>query len=516
MLLSEKDEEGKKNRRFNGIRPGLVTPDPIRAPALNDPRLPGAQVRSILPDRGQSCDKLAGGGALPWSEPLDSDISGGNNVINRKMLKRALKIRHALLILVWMLASIGVPAGFAPATAQPTVQAARIGDSPERTRFVMELSQDVAYRVFTLPDPFRVVVDLPELGWAVPDDRQPKARGLITGLRFGLFAPGTSRVVLDVGKPAHLQKVFMIAPRDGKPHRLVIDIEQVGREQYFAAAAQARAAAARAGGAERAQSGPTLATSEAPLQAARTSPLPKPKPPAAKPADPRPIVVIDPGHGGVDPGAIGVSGAYEKNIALDYGRALYAALQASGRYRPVMTRNRDVFLKLRQRIALAQKAKGDLFISLHANIHRSSKIRGASVYTLSETASDKEAAAIAAAENAADVLAGVDLTDQTGDVRGILIDLAQRETMNLSKKFANDLVVEVGKDVKLLRNTHRFAGFAVLKSPTIPSVLFEIGYMSNRQEERLLRSRAHRDKVVASIIRAVDVFFRKQSATRKS
>lgn len=434
------------------------------------------------------------------------------------MLKRAQRIRHGLLILVWMLASIGVPAGIGPAMAQPTVQAARIGESPERTRFVMELSQDVPYRVFTLPDPFRVVVDLPELGWAVPDDRQPKARGLVTGLRFGLFAPGTSRVVLDVGKPAHLQKVFVIPPREGKPHRLVIDIEEVSREQYFAAAGQARRAAATGEGAAQAQSGPTLATSEAPLRSALAGPLPipKPTPPTAKPADTRPIVVIDPGHGGVDPGAIGVSGAYEKNIALDYGRALYAALKASGRYRPVMTRNRDVFLKLRQRIALAHKAKGDLFISLHANIHRSSKIRGASVYTLSETASDKEAAAIAAAENAADVLAGVDLTDQTGDVRDILIDLAQRETMNLSKNFANDLVVEVGKDVKLLRNTHRFAGFAVLKSPTIPSVLFEIGYMSNRQEERLLRSRAHRDKVVGSIIRAVDVFFRKQSATRKS
>ena len=415
-----------------------------------------------------------------------------------------------------MLASIGVLVGSAPAAAQPVVEAARIGETPERTRFVMELSQDVPYRVFTLPDPFRVVVDLPELRWSVNESRQPKARGLITGLRFGLFAPGTSRVVLDMGKPAQLQKVFMIPPGDGKPHRLVIDMEQVTRAQYFAAAGQARAGGTRGDGTAR--SGPTLATSQAPLVAARTGPLPtpKPQPPTATPADTRPIVVIDPGHGGVDPGAIGVSGAYEKNIALDYGRALYAALKASGRYRPVMTRSTDVFLKLRQRIALAHKAKGDLFISLHANIHRSGKIRGASVYTLSETASDKEAAAIAAAENAADVLAGVDFTDQTGDVRGILIDLAQRETMNLSKNFANDLVVEVGKEVKLLRNTHRFAGFAVLKSPTIPSVLFEIGYMSNRQEERLLRSRAHRDKVVASIIRAIDGFFRKQSATSRS
>lgn len=432
-----------------------------------------------------------------------------------------MKFRQGLLVLVCLFLSAGLSAGLGAASAMPEITAARIGETPERTRFVMELSDSVPYRVFTLPDPFRVVIDLPEVAWTVPEGRQPTARGLVTGLRFGLFTAGTSRIVLDVSQPTHLQKVFVIPPRDGKPLRLVVDLEQVSRATYFAAAGQAATGGsgqAAAPAAASGSSGPTVATSRQPLSAPGTAALPrlKPKPGDGKPVDTRPIIVIDPGHGGVDPGAIGVSGAYEKNIALDYGRALKRALAATGRYRVVATRDRDVFLKLRERIALAQRANGDLFISLHANIHRSGKIRGASVYTLSETASDKEAAAIAAAENAADVLAGVDLTDQTGDVRGILIDLAQRETMNLSKKFANDLVVEVGKDVKLLRNTHRFAGFAVLKSPTIPSVLFEIGYMSNRQEERLLRSKAHRDKVVASIIRAIDGFFSKQRTATRS
>jgi N-acetylmuramoyl-L-alanine amidase len=300
-------------------------------------------------------------------------------------------------------------------------------------------------------------------------------------------------VVLDVNHPVHLQKVFVIPPRDGKPHRLVIDVEQVTREQYFAGEEQAA----------------EVTASVAPLgPPERAVPMPAP----AKPADVRPTVVIDPGHGGVDPGAVGVSGVYEKNLTLEYGRALAAALEASGRYHVVMTRERDAFLKLRERIRMAQEAEGDLFISLHANVHPSGKIRGASIYTLSETASDEEAGALAAAENAADVLAGVDLTDQTGDVRNILIDLAQRETMNLSKKFANDLVREVGQEINLLRNTHRFAGFAVLKSPVVPSILFEIGYMSNRQEERLLRTKAHRDKIVASISRAIDGYFERQRA----
>jgi N-acetylmuramoyl-L-alanine amidase len=413
------------------------------------------------------------------------------------MWKNALKSRLFLLILACLAAAGAMAAG--PAAARPEVTAARIGDTPERTRFVLEMSEDLPYRVFTLPDPFRVVLDLPEVAWSLPGGAQPQPGGLISALRFGLYAPGTSRVVLDVSRPVLLQKVFVIPPADGKPWRLVVDIEAATREQYFAAESSATGEAA---------------LSEQPLRPLAEAPLP-PLPPA-KPADRRPMVVIDPGHGGVDPGAVGISGTYEKNLTLDYGKALKQALEATGRYRVAMTRERDVFLKLRERIALAQQAKGDLFISLHANVHSSGSVRGASIYTLSETASDEEAAALAAAENAADVLAGVDLTDQTGDVRNILIDLAQRETMNLSKKFANDLVQEVGREAKLLRNTHRFAGFAVLKSPVVPSILFEIGYLSNRQEERLMRSAEHRSKIIESIIRAVDGYFERQRAASRT
>lgn len=413
------------------------------------------------------------------------------------MWKNALKTRLFLLILA-CLAAAGAP-GAGPAAARPEVSAARIGETPERTRFVLEMNEDLPYRVFTLPDPFRVVVDLPEVAWSLPGGAEPRPGGLVTALRFGLFAPGTSRVVLDTGRPVLLQKVFVIPPSDGKPWRLVVDIEPATREQYFAAESSATGEAA---------------VSEEPLRPlveAAPPPLPQPKP-----ADERPVIVIDPGHGGVDPGAVGISGTYEKDLTLDYGLALKKALEASGRYRVVMTRERDLFLKLRERIALAQQAKGELFISLHANVHSSGSVRGASIYTLSETASDEEAAALAAAENAADVLAGVDLTDQTGDVRNILIDLAQRETMNLSKKFANDLVSEVGRETKLLRNTHRFAGFAVLKSPVVPSILFEIGYLSNRQEERQMRDPAHRAKIVESIIRAVDGYFERQRAASRT
>jgi len=382
---------------------------------------------------------------------------------------------------------------FSEAVAKPDIVAARIGGHPDKTRFVLELSQEPQFRVFTLPDPFRIVIDLPEFNWRVNPKDTPRGGGVIQAMRFGLFAPGTSRVVLDVGKPVLLDKVFVIPPDGAKPYRFVLDARPVTRSAYFAQ-----------------PKGRTVSSKKPLVAAATTTRLPVPSP-----SDTRPIIVIDPGHGGVDPGAVGALGTKEKDLALEYGKALKRALEASGTYRVVLTRNNDRFIKLRDRIVIAQKAEGDLLVSLHANVHRSGKVRGASVYTLSETASDKEAAALAKAENSADALAGVDLGVQSDDVREILIDLAQRETMNYSKRFANRLMREVGKSTKLLRNSHRSAGFAVLKSPTVPSVLFEIGYMSNKAEEKLLRSEAHRKKIVKSMISAIDAYFAwRQSVSR--
>jgi N-acetylmuramoyl-L-alanine amidase len=381
-----------------------------------------------------------------------------------------------------------------PALAQPTVTDVRLGAHPEKTRFVVELTEAPRYRVFSLPDPYRVVIDLPELDWPEAHSEMTQSKGLVSALRFGLFTPGTSRVVLDLENPAAIDAIFTLPPSEGFGHRLVLDLVRVSREAFLSE-----------------ENRKTL-ESEEPLPSFDTA-LPTPAP--RDQTDFRPTIVIDAGHGGVDPGAIGVSGLYEKDLALSYARDLRAALDSSGRYRIVMTRDSDVFLKLRERLEVAERSAGDLFLSLHANTHPSGKIRGASVYTLSETASDSEAAALAAKENKADIIGGVDLTHQTEVVSQILIDLAQRETMNLSKSFANTLVGELGERTTLLRNTHRFAGFAVLKSPTVPSVLVEVGYMSNREEERLLLSDAHRTKIVAAILDAVDQYFQRQQALQQ-
>lgn len=228
------------------------------------------------------------------------------------------------------------------------------------------------------------------------------------------------------------------------------------------------------------------------------------------------MIVIDSGHGGVDPGAISVTGYKEKSLTLDYGRALRDALLATGRYRVTMTRSDDRFIKLRDRMGIAQRVGGDLFISLHANSHNSRKIRGASVYTVSEKASDAEAARVAEKENAADAIAGVNLSQHPDDVRDILLDLTWRETKNLSKQFADTIIKEVGTVNSLLPNSHRFAGFAVLKSPTVPSVLLEIGYMSHPKEAQMLQRRSHRNKIVGAMVRAIDRYFEWQQMVSRS
>jgi N-acetylmuramoyl-L-alanine amidase len=381
------------------------------------------------------------------------------------------------------------------ASAAPSVDDVRIGVHPDKTRFVLELSESPRYRVFTLPDPYRVVIDLPQVDWTPVASALPKGEGVISALRYGLFTPGTSRVVLDVLQPVSVESLFVLPPRDGHKSRLVLDLKPIERADFLRD--------------ERRRPIESAEILPAIRHAAFAAPAPAPS------ADPRPTVVIDAGHGGVDPGAIGVSGTYEKNLTLTYAKALQAALEKTGRYHVALTRGDDHFIPLRQRVAMAEQAEGDLFISLHANTHPSHKIRGAAVYTLSENASDAEAAALAAKENKADLIAGVNLDGQTELVSQILIDLAQRETMNFSKSFANLLVRDIGERTKLVKNSHRSAGFAVLKSASVPSVLFEIGYMSNREEERQLSSAKHRARLVEAMAKAIDSYFEVQQAMRR-
>ncbi|HCP01214.1 MAG: N-acetylmuramoyl-L-alanine amidase [Alphaproteobacteria bacterium] len=368
------------------------------------------------------------------------------------------------------------------------VQDIRVGVHASATRFVVELNDNVEPRIFGLPDPFRVVIDLPEVDFDLEEERIGDGAGQILKLRYGLFRPGTSRFVLDLKSPSKVTKKFVLKPSGGKPWRLVIDLEPTSRADFV--------------------------VSMRPNAGDNPSPVTRVPVPSAPRQKIKPVVVVDAGHGGVDPGAIGVSGVYEKKIALDYAREVVRLLRVADKYEVIMTRDRDVFLPLRERVRVSRAAGADLFLSLHANTHPKRSTSGFSVYTLSDRASDKEAAALAALENKSDVIGGVNLGGYSDDVQNILIDFAQAKTNELSVEFARDILVEkVKNSASLLTRPWRSAGFAVLKAPDVPSVLVELGYISNPQEERLLLTGSHRRKLCAAIVNAVDAYFKtKQSA----
>jgi N-acetylmuramoyl-L-alanine amidase len=239
----------------------------------------------------------------------------------------------------------------------------------------------------------------------------------------------------------------------------------------------------------------------------RAAPAVRPKP-AHKPKTRLKVIALDPGHGGADPGTTGASGTHEKTVVYAVARQLERELAATRRYRVALTRHGDRFVPLRERVARARAAKADLFISLHADAHPDRSVRGATVYTLSEGASDREAAALAAKENKADLVAGIDLRRQPDAVASVLIELTQRGTINQSRGFAGIMVDSLHRHgVRTLPRGHRHAGFAVLTAPDVPAILLELGYLSNRADERLLLNRAHHRRLARAIAAAADRYF---------
>jgi N-acetylmuramoyl-L-alanine amidase len=220
-----------------------------------------------------------------------------------------------------------------------------------------------------------------------------------------------------------------------------------------------------------------------------------------------PLVMLDPGHGGKDPGAIGVTGIYEKHVALAAAQELQHQLNASGRYRVELTRTTDVFIPLPERVGIAQQKGDALFVSMHADALSDRDVRGASVYTLGAQATDAQTAALAQRENASDRFSGPAFRATSPEVARILASLVRQETRLGAARMAHDLVGSLGQDVGLLRNPSRQAAFMVLKAPDIPSILVEMGFMSNRQDEAALRRPDYRARVASAMKRAVDAYF---------
>ena len=376
----------------------------------------------------------------------------------------------------------------------PVASGARLAGDTKQTRFVLDLDKTVQFSAFALADPYRVVVDMPQVSFQLAAGIGTAGRGLIKAFRYGLVMPGGSRIVFDLTGPAKIANSYVLDAANGQPPRLVLELEQVDRTSFV----QSLAAASR----------PELRPAIA--DAADTAAVAK----SAAPADLRPVIVIDPGHGGIDNGTQ-AGGESEKSLVLGFGLALRERLEKSGKYRVVMTRTDDTFIPLADRVRIARNQSAALFVSIHADAlpRREGDARGATIYTLSDRASDAEAERLAEAENKADAIGGVNLTEEPTEVADILIDLAQRETRTFSNRFARLLMGEMKNTVRMHKRPLKSAGFRVLKAPDVPSVLIELGYVSNKGDREHLVSENWRSRTVGSMAQAIDTFLAKRLVT---
>jgi N-acetylmuramoyl-L-alanine amidase len=355
------------------------------------------------------------------------------------------------------------------ANAANIIKDIRTGQQPDGLRLVIDGTNKFDYDAFLLDNPNRLVIDVKD----AKIEGKPKIlkNKLVSEIRYGdLNSVKGKRIVFVLKGNVDIKKKFILEPSNSQKNwRLVIDLSTGGE---------------------------SITSSKATVSNNTNRSIMRKK-----------IIVLDPGHGGKDPGAIGRSyKTYEKNITLQMGKELKRQLEAKG-YKVYLTRSTDIFIPLRRRVAIARGYHADLFISIHADSTVNRKAQGFSIYTLSETASDKEAEALAERENKADIIDGMDFSDNSPEINDVLISLSQNDSRNKSSKFATYVVNEVRRNIKLVNNAHKFAGFAVLKAPDVPSVLLEMGYLSNYTEEKQLRQPVYRKKIANHMVKAVDRYF---------
>ncbi|ARS72470.1 AMIN domain-containing protein [Sinorhizobium meliloti] len=357
--------------------------------------------------------------------------------------------------------------------------AARIAGDDARTRLVIEFDREPAFSIHYVANPVRVIVDLPETSFGLkPESLQP--RGLFDAIRYGGMGAGASRLVLSANGPTEVTHAEVKPVEDGKGFRLVLDAERIGQDRFDKLLAE--------------------------QQWTGTVPSAKTDRPAAAPPPKAGVfvVAIDAGHGGIDTGAIGgVTKTEEKHVTLAFAKELVERLNHEPGIEAFLTRERDEFLSLPQRVQIARQRGSNLFISVHADTLRQKEIRGATVYTISDKASDHLAADLAARENLSDEIAGIPLESEPAEVADILIDLTRRETQAFSVNLARSVISSFEGQIKLINNPHRHAGFRVLQAPDVPSVLLELGFLSNKEDEKQLLDAEWRKKVSTLLADAV-------------
>jgi N-acetylmuramoyl-L-alanine amidase len=390
--------------------------------------------------------------------------------------------RMGRLAILAVFALMGAPLqrGSAGEAVAPVAVGVRLSQDENAAKLVFDLSRQVDASASALASPDRIVVDMPEVNFQLDPSVGRTAAlpnvSFVKGFRFGFLAPGKSRIVIDLARaacPAHVSASRIV---EGKPAaRLTIELKPCDPSAFAA-----------------------LVRLSAVSTASESS--------AATPM--RPVIVLDPGHGGVDSGARGLGGVQEKTLVFGFCAELKRQLDATKRYAIVMTRDGDQYVDLDDRVAIARKANASLFISVHADtLSEDKNVSGSTVYTVADRASDAEAARIAARENAADRSPGGASRLDNPDVAGILFDLKRRETRTYDHIFSRGLVDNLRGAAKLNHNPERSAGFVVLKAPEFPSVLVELGYLSNPQDVQSLASPDWRASAAAAMVRAIDAFF---------
>ena len=409
----------------------------------------------------------------------------GDSTGNRTGTRLASLLVKALCLA--FLAMFFVPAHSLAAETQAPARAQgfKIAGDASRVRLVLNFDREPLPRWFLLRAPHRLVIDLPDARLTI-DPAEAGARGFVKEVRYGqMEEEGASRLIISSDGPFVVEALDVIANESSPGFRMVADLVAASERQFEAALAE-----------QMQTTGSTLSTPKGDRVV---------KSGAANATKPF-TIVIDPGHGGIDSGAEGVNGTLEKAITLAFAQELKKKLEESGRFAVKMTRDRDIFLRLDERVRIARQNEADLFISVHADTIKYRGIRGATVYTVSDKASDAEAAALAARENLVDELAGMAVDDPNHEVSDILMDLIRRETHSFSIRFARTLLGELSDRVEMIKNPHRFAGFKVLRAPDVPSVLLELGYLSNPDDEEQLKSAEWRAKAIHSVVSAVEMF----------
>ncbi len=357
-----------------------------------------------------------------------------------------------ILSLVIVLLSHAAQAAAREDAVEPAIAyAARVLGDATRTRLIVDFDRPVEHDVYLMENPRRLVVDLDRTVFSLPDDTLPAKKSLVSSMRYGLSAPDQSRLELELSGPVSVETVSLSGQGDVTKQRLIIDLLQADEAAFIKAVRKPE-----------------------PVETAAEGPQKQFK------------IMLDAGHGGADGGARGAGGVAEKVITLAFAQKLREIIENHPRVDVFMTREKDDFVSLRRRLEAIRASEADLMISIHADSLRQTRIRGATVYTLSEDGSDTLSRLLARKQNRSDMIAGLHLPDMRDDATDILIDLTRRETEQFSVAFADNLVVRLKNVTRMINNPHRSANFHVLKAPEIPSVLLELGYLSNPKDEAQL------------------------------